>query len=355
MKTFKVLGLMSGTSLDGVDLAICSFSQKDTSWNYVIEKTTTIPYTDDFIIRLKSAHRLSGLEFSILDNELGIYFGELIYDFIKNERIDLIASHGHTIFHQPEIHLTKQIGNGAAIYAKTGIATTCDFRSVDVLLGGQGAPLVPLGDQLLFSEYDYRINLGGIANTSYEENGVTKAYDICPVNQVFNYIAEQLGQPYDDDGNIARNGQLIPSLLNELNALSFYNQSPPKSLGREWVEKHIFSQIENYKLEDFQHTFSIHVATQLANSIKKNNSKILITGGGVYNSFLIKNLKILKPEAVIVIPNDTLISFKEALIFAFLGLRGSLGKPTSLASVTGAKNDSLSMALYGHFNSNNIS
>ena len=186
--------------------------------------------------------------------------------------MDLIASHGHTIFHQPEIHFTKQIGNGAAIYAKTGINTACDFRSVDVFLGGQGAPLVPLGDKHLFSKYDYRINLGGIANTSFEENGVTKAYDICPVNQVFNYVAEKLGQTYDDEGKYARSGQLIPELLESFNTLAFYNQPAPKSLGREWVEKHFISRIDHYPLADFQHYLCASCGTSISSFHSKTSS-----------------------------------------------------------------------------------
>lgn len=355
MKTFKVLGLMSGTSLDGVDLAICTFTKQKDTWQFHIDRATTIPYSESFLTRLRHAPQLSGLAFCKLDNDLGNLFGELINDFLGDENVDLIASHGHTIFHQPEIQFTKQIGNGAAIYTKTGVYTTCDFRSVDVFLGGQGAPLVPLGDNQLFSIYDYRINLGGIANTSFEERGVIKAYDICPVNQVFNYVAEQVGQPYDDEGKFAREGQLIPELLTLFNSLTYYTQPAPKSLGREWVEKEFINQVSQYPLADFQHTFAHHVAEQLALSIAQPKASILLTGGGAFNVFLVELLKKQLPEAKIILPATSIISFKEALIFAFLGLLGSLGENTSLSSVTGAKRDSISMASYGDFSSNKIS
>ncbi len=346
---------MSGTSLDGVDLAICTFTEKNDRWNFTLNKATTKPYPEQILTRLRIAHELSGLELAVLDNDLGCFFGELINVFVGKEKVDLIASHGHTIFHQPERAFTKQIGSGAAIYATTGINTACDFRSIDVFLGGQGAPLVPLGDNYLFSEYDYRINLGGIANTSFEENGVTKAYDICPVNQVFNFVAEKLGQPYDDEGKYARSGQLIPELLESFNKLEFYNQPAPKSLGREWVEKHFISKINHYPLADFQHTFAHHVAQQLALSIQKPYASVLLTGGGAYNLFLIELLKKQAPNTKIIIPDASIISFKEAIIFAFLGLFGSLGKNTALASVTGASKDSISMGCYGDFSRSNIS
>lgn len=346
---------MSGTSLDGVDLALCTFKENNGQWGFALNKATTIPYNDSFLTRLRNAHQLSGLELSLLDNDLGSFFGDIINEFLGDDSVDLIASHGHTIFHQPELRFTKQIGNGAAIYAKTAIPTTCDFRNVDVFLGGQGAPLVPLGDKHLFAQYDYRINLGGIANTSFEENGVTKAYDICPVNQVFNYVANQLGQEYDDEGKFAQSGQLIPELLTSMNALAFYAQPAPKSLGREWVEKHFISKIKDYPLVDFQHTFSHHVAQQLAHSIQQPDASVLLTGGGAYNIFLTDLLKKLIPKAELVVPETSIISYKEAIIFAFLGLVGTLKQNTALASVTGAKKDSISMCSYGYFSTSNIS
>ena len=355
MKSYKVLGLMSGTSLDGVDLAICTFTEKSNKWNFILEKATTEPYPEQILTRLRNAHQLSGLELSVLDNVLGCFFGHLINAFVGKDKVDLIASHGHTIFHQPEIAFTKQIGSGAAIYATTGINTACDFRSIDVFLGGQGAPLVPLGDKHLFSKYDYRINLGGIANTSFEENGITKAYDICPVNQVFNHVAERIGQAYDNEGKYAQSGQLIPELLESFNNLDFYNQSAPKSLGREWVEKHFISKIDHYPLADFQHSFAHHVAQQLARSIQKSQASVLLTGGGAYNIFLIELLKKQQPSTKIIIPEASIISFKEAIIFGFLGLFGTLGKNTALASVTGASKDSISMGTFGDFSRSNIS
>lgn len=349
MRKFKVLGLMSGTSLDGVDLALCSFSFLNGTWHFSIDRAETIPYSSEMEKRLLTIATATAEEFALFDSQLGVYFGKLCSEFLKGETVDLIASHGHTVFHQPELFFTKQIGTGAAIYATTGIATACDFRSVDVFLGGQGAPLVPLGDRELFAKYDYRINLGGIANTSFEKDGITLAYDICAVNQVFNYVAQQKGLVYDAAGKIASEGNLIESLYNQLNDLAYFQQKPPKSLGREWVEKNIFPLLPNFTLEDFQCTFAHHVAFQLTESIEHKNGTILFSGGGAYNTFLMDLLKQKLPSATIEFSDSTITEFKEALIFAFLGLLGALKKPTSLASVTGAKHNSLSMALYGDF------
>lgn len=349
MRKFKVLGLMSGTSLDGVDLALCSFSFLNGIWNFSIDRAETVPYSPEMEKQLLTIASSTAEEFALFDSQLGAYFGKLCSTFLKEEKVDLIASHGHTVFHQPEIFFTKQIGTGAAIYAATGIATACDFRSVDVFLGGQGAPLVPLGDRELFSQYDYRINLGGIANTSFEKEGRSLAYDICAVNQVFNYVAQQKGLVYDDGGKIASEGNFNESLYNYLNNLAYFQQSPPKSLGREWVEKNILNLVANYSLDDFQCTFAHHVAFQLAESIENKNGIILFSGGGAYNTFLMNVLQEKLPLATIEFSDKAITEFKEALIFAFLGLLGALKKHTSLASVTGAKHDSLSMALYGDF------
>lgn len=346
MIQIPVLGMMSGTSLDGVDLALCLFSKKEKKWNYQIVKQKVIPYSSLQLKQFAQIDSLSGEQLSILDIELGKWYGKIAAEFIQNEQVSLIASHGHTIYHQPEIRFTKQIGSGAAIYAATNIPTVCDFRSVDVLLNGQGAPLVPIGDCELFSECDYRINLGGIANCSYEEGNVTKAFDICPVNQVFNEIAKRKGLVFDKDGKIARSGKLLPNLFKDLNQLEYYTQPAPKSLGREWVEKMIFPLIGSYSLENFQHTFAHHVAYQIT-SVMTPNTKALFTGGGAYNHFLMGLIKAYSKGVKFEIPSKTLIEYKEALIFAFLGLLGAKGEINSLASVTGASRDSISCCVYG--------
>lgn len=349
MKKVKVLGLMSGTSLDGVDLALCSFTLSGDKWSYEIEKAETKSYPEELLVSIKAIHKSSAEEYALLDTELGVYYASLIKEFLGGNRCDLIASHGHTVFHQPDKHFTSQIGSGAAIFALTEIPTVCDFRSVDVFLGGHGAPLVPLGDRELFSSFDYRINLGGIANVSYEEEGFTRAFDICPVNQVFNAVAQKYGKLYDGGGEIARSGVIIPELLEKLNGLGFYKQQAPKSLGREWVEKEFLSLMQQYDLKDFQRTVVEHVAIQITSIIKLNGQKVLFSGGGVYNIFLMDRIKSKLVGHEVVVPNAQLVDFKEALIFAFLGIRGVLGQSTSLASVTGAKYDSLSFAKYGVF------
>ena len=349
MKKFKVLGLMSGTSLDGLDLALCTFDIIDDIWSFSIERAETIKYSKQLLAKLIEAPKMRAEQFALLDSDLGKFFAKTVVKFLGNENIDLIASHGHTIFQQPEINFTKQIGAGAAIYAATGIPTACDFRAVDVFLGGQGAPLVPLGDQILFSEHDYCINLGGIANISYVEGDTMKAYDICPVNQVFNYVAEKFNKEYDDSGEIAKKGVLNIGLFQRLNDKPFYAIPPPKSLGREWVEEEVLNEINNYSLEDFQRTFAEHVAYQIVTSIKGDGKSILLTGGGAYNDFLISLLKQKLVGHKVIVPQPAIIDFKEALIFAFLGIQGALGNITSLSSVTGASRDSLSMAMYGTF------
>lgn len=299
---------------------------------------------------LVEAPDMNAERFALLDSNLGKYFAEVVSKFLGDDYIDLIASHGHTVFHQPEITFTKQIGTGAAIYASTGIPTACDFRSVDVFLTGQGAPLVPLGDLNLFSEYDYCINLGGIANISYLEEGVMKAFDICPVNQVFNFVAEKFGKVYDDSGAIAKRGIINQELLENLNSKGFYKLDPPKSLGREWVEQEVLGEIGDSHLEDFQRTFAEHVAYQISKTINGREKSVLLTGGGAYNEFLISLVKEKLQGHKVVVPVPLIVDYKEALIFAFLGLKGALGEITSLSSVTGASRDSISMAMYGTFN-----
>jgi anhydro-N-acetylmuramic acid kinase len=229
----KAIGLMSGTSLDGVDLAFCTFSLVDERWTFTTEAAETYSYTDEWLEILKNLHLQSASKIFEVDAALGRYYGELIKKFIKKNNLhpDLIASHGHTLFHQPEKGFTTQIGSGAHISAITGLSTICDFRSKDVALGGQGAPLVPVGDHYLFSDYAACLNLGGIANISMvSEDGRRVAYDICPVNMALNALAQRVGKPFDEDGLLARSGTILPELLNRLNALPFYQQKGAKSL-----------------------------------------------------------------------------------------------------------------------------
>lgn len=336
------LGIMSGTSLDGVDLALCCFTENNNKWQYEILNAETILYSSDWEGKLKSAHKLNTRDFLLLHNEYGRYIGNLANDFLQGKTVpDIISSHGHTIFHQPDKAFTFQLGSGASIAATTKITTISDFRTLDVALGGQGAPLVPIGDKLLFHEYDYCLNLGGFANISFDVNNVRIAFDICPVNLVLNDLASRKNKSFDKDGEIGASGKIIHSLLNSLNSLDYYSQKWPKSLGREWVEQNINSLLADsgISIEDQAATFYEHVSNQISRVVS-SAGKMLLTGGGAKNKFLLKKL-MEKTPCQVVIPENQLIDFKEALIFAFLGVLRFNGQINCLSSVTGADTDSI--------------
>jgi anhydro-N-acetylmuramic acid kinase len=343
METYRVLGIMSGTSLDGLDLALCRFTLSDKQWTYSIDKAATIPYPDPWFRRLEQAHTLDARSFLMLHKEFGRYIGEKVNAYLNDStRPDLIASHGHTIFHTPSQGLTFQMGDGAVLAAECGITTVCDFRSLDVALGGQGAPLVPAGDEMLFGSYDFCLNLGGFANISFRKNGRRLAYDICPVNILLNALSRKLGLPFDRDGKAGRSGKIIDEILTFLDSESYYQAPPPKSLGREWLEQHILPHIDtkNYPVPDLLRTVYQHVATQISSNLSGDPScKVLITGGGAYNQFLLEKIR-ENTLCNLVLPDDLLIQFKEALIFAFLGVLRMRNEINSLASVTGARQDS---------------
>jgi len=349
MVKYTAIGIMSGTSLDGVDLAGCEFSQQNGKWAFKILAAETIPYNEEWLFRMQKAHLLSGLELSRLNVEYGRFLGRLAYDFIFKHHLNpaIIASHGHTIFHQPSAGLTLQIGSGAEIAAQTRTTVVCDFRSLDVALGGQGAPLVPIGDRLLFADYRFCLNIGGFANISFEENGRRIAFDVCPANFVLNFLMGKMGKSYDEDGKIAASGKVIPELSNQLNHLGYYHQNPPKSLGREWVEANILSLFsENYHLPDLLRTIVEHIAHQVSEVTKHHASaEILVTGGGAKNEFLMERISASTNHKVI-IPEKMIIDYKEALVFAFLGVLRILQQPNCLASVTGAGADNVGGAVY---------
>lgn len=349
-EAYTVLGVMSGTSLDGVDIALCRFWKKETNgWGFEIDIAETYPYSKRWQNRLKEAVHFSKGRVARLNQECTQLLGELISNFIQKHHIselDAVCSHGHTIFHQPDKGITLQIGNLPELASYVGHTVVCDFRVQDVQMGGQGAPLVPIGDRLLFEAYTYCLNLGGFANLSYETSGNRIAYDVCPVNIVLNPWAEKLGAAYDDQGQWAREGTLIPELLKELNAIAFYEKSPPKSLGLEWVQAHIFPLLDssNGRPKDVLNTYVHHVAEQLACQFKEEGS-ILITGGGAYNKFLMELLS-EKSTNQITIPDNTLLEYKEALIFGLLGVLRLEGQVNCLASVTGATTDHSSGVIY---------
>lgn len=348
--SIKAVGLMSGTSLDGLDLVAVEFWQTGKTWNFHIESAETVTYSNEWKNRLKNAPTVSGEELIQLHTEYGRFLGNETKQFIVQNHFqsDIVASHGHTIFHQPENGFTFQAGSGFEIAAVTGITTVADFRSGDVALGGQGAPLVPVGDRLLFSEYEYCLNLGGFANISFEKNGERIAFDICPVNIVLNHFAEKQGFAFDKNGELGRKGKVHDELLKKLNQLDFYHAEPPKSLGREWIEKVFMPVLNDFEIteEDKLRTVYEHIAQQIVGTIGRGKGKgkeegrgeekMLVTGGGAFNAFLIE-LIAGKTQIELVIPANEIINFKEALIFAFLGVLKTRGEINCLASVSGAK------------------
>lgn len=350
IKNYKVIGLMSGTSLDGLDIAYCHFEINENKWKYQIIKGYTIPYSVEWQNRLKSVETGSALELAKTDHDYGHLLGKLTKSFIDEHNIhpDFIASHGHTVFHQPGNRVTLQIGKGSAIVAETGLPVICDFRSMDVALGGQGAPLVPIGDRLLFPEYDYCLNLGGIANISFENGGSRIAFDICPANMVLNFLANHYHRSFDENGDIARRGVLNQNLLRKLNDLDYYHVNPPKSLGKEWVLSEFFPLLEQsgISLADKLMSVSEHIAYQVSRTIQPDpGRKILVTGGGAFNLFLMEKIR-EKCQPEIIIPDHDTVNFKEALIFAFLGILRWRNELNCLKSYTGASQDNTGGAIY---------
>ena len=337
---YRAIGLMSGTSLDGLDIAYCEFDKQNDRWTFEIKEAETVRYDDKMRDKIRSMETASADELSEFSVELGYYFGRMTRKFLEkiNLTVDFVSSHGQTIFHRPDKHYTTQIGDISAICAE--VKTTCvgDFRSMDVALGGQGAPLVPIGDRLLFSEYDCCLNLGGFSNISYEKNGKRTAYDICACNMVLNHLAEEKGFACDEGGAIAASGKRDKTLLTALNSLPFYKSRKAKSLGKEWVVENIFPLLQQSGLgiADKLCTYTHHIAEQILVHLK---GRTLVTGGGSYNRFLTDMLR-KSQKSSIEIPDKIIIDYKEALIFAFLGVLRMRNQANCLSSVTGAKQDS---------------
>ena len=344
MKETIAIGLMSGSSLDGLDLALVCFQEENGKYHFQILEAETLPYSEFWTQQLSEAFHKQPEDLVQLDKDYGRYLGEQVLAFAKkhNATPDFVASHGHTIFHRPEEHYTLQIGDGQELAKACGFTVINDFRSEDVSKGGQGAPLVPIGDKLLFSDYEICLNIGGIANVSYDEVGQRIAYDLCIANQALNYLAQMKGLPYDRDGQLARNGKVDMDLLKKLNRHPFYGQLPPKSLGREFFETYQKDLLKGLPVPDMLATFVEHIALQIALPISfLPKGKILCTGGGARNKYLIERMQARTKHEVIV-PEKQIIDYKEALVFAFLGLLRMEGKTNVLASVTGAESDSCS-------------
>jgi anhydro-N-acetylmuramic acid kinase len=353
-ESYKVIGVMSGTSLDGLDLACCTYKRNGKGWSFSIVKAQTISYKNQWIKKLSGAHLLSGAALVELDVNFGIFLGESIMKFIKDERmkIDFIASHGHTVFHQPSKGFTCQIGNGNAIYSVTGIPVIHDFRSLDVILGGEGAPLVPVGDRYLFAEYDVCVNLGGIANLSMEVNKQRRAFDVSFNNMALNYLAAKVGKQFDRNGSMASEGSMDEALLRKLSSMYRTLRKTRPSLGREIFEKKVQPLLddETISINDRLATATESSAIEIIDAIPRTKKiqKVLLTGGGAFNSFFVARLLEHSADRLtLIVPEEEIIKFKEALVFGFLGVLRVRDEANCLRTVTGASRDNSGGVLVG--------
>lgn len=345
---------MSGTSLDGVDIASCTFIF-DKGWTFELNAAQTIRYPAAWISKLKNAHTLSAEKLLALDSEYGTYLGSLCHAFSKKNKIKgthFIASHGHTIFHQPENKFTLQLGNGNALHAATSLPIINDFRSLDVLYGGQGAPLVPVGDQLIFNEYDVCLNFGGIANLSLDYKKKRIAYDVCFLNMGLNYLAQKMRKPYDANGATASAGEVNNTLLKKLSNVYAGTHGKRPALGREIFENKIQTLLDTKTISttDKLRTFTESAAQEIVHAILQYGKKktVLCTGGGSFNSFLLyRMVELAGDEITFVIPENDLVNFKEAIVFAFLGVLRVRNEVNCLKSVTGASRDSSGGVMIG--------
>lgn len=346
--SWNIIGLMSGTSLDGLDIALCTFTHKNGKWTFEIKQAQTISYSKEVYNLLATAHLQTAEKLLEIHSFYGEYIGKKIKQFIRknNCQVDFISSHGHTVFHAPSKRYTFQLGHGAAIYAASGLPVICDFRVQDVLLGGQGAPLVPIGDELLFPMYGACLNIGGFANISYRKSGKRMAFDICPANILYNFFSGQLGCTYDKNGALGRKGKVNQSLLDALHTLPYYNENKPKSLSREDIQNTYFPLIAKHKIqtEDILSTLYEHTAIQIGKVAP--GKKMLLSGGGAHNKYLIERIR-AQCKAEMVIPDKRLIDYKEALIFAFLGVLKMRGETNVLHTVTGSQKSHCSGVTYG--------
>ena len=352
---YRVLGLMSGSSLDGLDLAYVHLHSGAGKWSYTLVEAETLPYPPEWIARLEGARDLNAREYLLLHRAYGQYVAETVNRFIQTRNLDfqiqLVASHGHTVFHFPSMGMTAQLGDGAAIAAMTGLPVVTDLRALDMALGGQGAPIVPIGEKWLFPTYAYFLNLGGIANVS---TGDRTAFDVCPAARVLNLLASLKGAPYDPDGVWASAGRLLPDLLEALNGLDYYRLPPPKSLDNAFGTETVYGIIRDSGCSpgDGLRTYTEHIAVQVALALHGAlPGEMLITGGGAHNHYLTGRIRAhLEPLGILAtIPDPDLVNFKEALVVALFGVLRWRQEVNVLASVTGASRDSIGGALWtGH-------
>jgi anhydro-N-acetylmuramic acid kinase len=326
-----------------LDIALCEFSLTASGWDYEILQATTIDYDEQWQQRLREVHQTDAMTFWRTHVEYGHFLGIQVKEFLRTSSTlpSVICSHGHTVFHQPISGFTMQLGAGDAIAAETGLTVVSDFRSGDVALGGQGAPLVPMGDRLLFGKYGACLNLGGFTNISFEKNGKRIAFDICPSNIVLNRLAGLLGEQFDRDGLLAANGKVNAGMLRQLNKLPYYYINPPKSLGREWLENEFLPMLdqEHSAAEDLLRTCIEHIGQQVGRALEgMDMTTVLVTGGGAHNVFLMKTIRKNSLHEFI-LPDRLVIDFKEALVFAFLGVLRITNRINILSSVTGSSGD----------------
>ncbi|WP_346238669.1 anhydro-N-acetylmuramic acid kinase [Niabella insulamsoli] len=355
---YRAIGLMSGSSLDGLDIVFAEILENGGKWNYEIIQAECLPYDSDWKQKLQTATTLPALEYQLLHVDYGHYLGQCVNDFISRHQLQfkvaVVASHGHTTFHLPAKKMTAQLGDGAAIAATTQLPVVSDLRAMDVAFGGQGAPIVPIGEQLFFPQYAYFLNIGGIANLSINEKEAYKAFDICAANRVLNMLANEAGQEFDKDGALARSGQVNQSLLNELNGLSYYGLPFPKSLANSFGTDTVFPLIKKYGLsvEDSLRTYVAHIVRQIKNALMANRAssgateQLLVTGGGALNGFLIEQLSEALRPIEVVVPDDQLVQYKEALIMALIGVLRWREEYNVLSSVTGASRNSVGGAMW---------
>lgn len=353
---YRAIGIMSGSSLDGLDIAFTEFTETGGKWAYEILYADCMEYSKEWEESLRNTVQLSALDYQLLHTAYGHYIGQQINAFIEKygleHKVNLIASHGHTTFHLPQQKMTAQLGDGAAIAAETGLNVVSDLRSLDVALGGQGAPIVPIGEKLLFAGYDYFVNIGGIANISINDNGKCIAYDVCAASRVLNMLAAEKGVQYDDGGKLAATGNVNEYLLGELDSLDYYCKPYPKSLANSFGVDIVYPIIKaaGISVQDGLRTYAEHIALQIKNAVAANEQtkKMLVTGGGALNTFLTERLKALLAEKNIevVIPGKKTIQYKEAAIMALIGILRWREEENVLASVTGASKGSIGGALW---------
>jgi anhydro-N-acetylmuramic acid kinase len=356
---YRAIGLMSGSSLDGLDIVFAEFNEQAGKWNYEIKAADCYPFDENWKEKLQKATTLSAYDYLLLHTSFGKYLGEQLNRFIDahnlHHQVQLVASHGHTVFHAPQKGMTAQLGDGAAISATTGINVVSDLRAIDIALGGQGAPIVPMGERLLLNEYSLLLNLGGIANISFRDGEKYVAFDVCPANKVLNMLSALVGKSFDEDGKIAASGKMLDELLDELNKLDYYKQPYPKSLANEFGSETIFNFLPKENVADSLKTYVEHIAVQIKIAIESLcsplftfHSPLLITGGGAHNKFLVERIKEnLQPLGIdVIVPEKNLVDYKEALIMALLGILRWREQNTVMASVTGAKRDSIGGAVW---------